>query len=702
MKKRYYLTGALVLLLALVAFVAFASADQPAATSAAQAVGLEGPRWVLVSYTDQGGKTAPALPDVEATAQFENGRVGGSAGCNTFTAPYEVKGASLTIGMGATTMRMCSPQIMDQEAAYLANLQAAASYKIAGDQLTIANAKGANVLTFRAEQPISLTDGAWVLTSHNNGRAGVVSGVEDSEVTAVFGADGQLSGSAGCNRYNAAYTVDGDTIEIGAPITTRMMCPQPIMDQEAQYLAAIQLAARYNIEGTRLELRSADEALQASYVHQAAVEEQPATTAASTPAARSLQDTYITLRPMADGGVATIVLHLDPDGKAEFATSSEEEAPIVQTGAWQDNGDGTITVTLAEQDGRKLAKPVVFKFESDGAYLSAVEYDQAVYGEEGLKLAQAADVARKVGVGLVTLDLEAGFPLDPTFVSVNGGGEVDASLLSQDCRGFINRNPVVTVHWTGAADLVRAFFYSDSDATLVVLTPDGELVCNDNANGQLLDPVLEIKDPTPGTYRMWVGSTAARQLVPGILVLTSKPDVNLDSFDLTKLVRRPMIPVTLPQPAPQVDTTAVQKAIGDAIESAPVLKAGVPITAEVTAAGDVPLFQFPVTKTCAGLVSPTPSFVFTVSGQPKQVNVFFEGDADATLLVLGNDGKIVECSDDAEAGANINPIVGLANPPAGAYAVYVGRLSPTQPITGTLTITDAADAQPAVLAPAKQ
>ncbi len=126
----------------------------------------------------------------------------------------------------------------------------------------------------------------------------------------------------------------------------------------------------------------------------------------------------------------------------------------------------------------------------------------------------------------MTLDLAAGFPLDPTFVSVNGGGEVDASLLGPDCKGFINRNPVATVNWTGAAEMLRAFFYSDSDSTLVVLTPDGKLVCNDNANEQLLDPVLDIKNPVPGKYRIWVGSAADRQRIPGILVLTAKPETS--------------------------------------------------------------------------------------------------------------------------------------------------------------------------------
>ena len=256
MKKRFYLIGALVLLLALVASVALVSAAQPAASPAAQAAGtLEGPRWVLVSYAGQDGKTIQAIPGTETTAQFANGTVSGSAGCNRYNAPYTVDGNKIQIGLGMSTMMACPPPIMDQEAAYLANLQAAASYKIAGDQLTLANAKGSTVLTFKAEIPISLTDGVWVMTMYNNGKQAVVGALADTEVTAVFGADGQLSGSAGCNTYNAPYTVDGNKIKIGPAISTMMACEQPIMDQEAQYLAAIQQAATYNIQGTRLELR---------------------------------------------------------------------------------------------------------------------------------------------------------------------------------------------------------------------------------------------------------------------------------------------------------------------------------------------------------------------------------------------------------------------------------------------------------------
>jgi heat shock protein HslJ len=681
--------------------------EQPA-QEPAPAASLVGPTWVMTSYTDGKGGVAPALADTDVTAIFgTDDRLGGSAGCNTYNASYTVDGNKITIGLGISTMMACPQPIMDQEAAYLAALQTAATFAIEGDQLTISDAKGATVLTFKAQTPLSLTDGAWLMTAYNNGKQAVVSALADTEVTAVFGADGQLSGSAGCNTYSAPYRVDGAQIKIGLTITTRMMCPQPIMDQEAQYLAAIQLAATYSIRGKQLELRSADDALLANYVPQpetttpAPAETQPAA-ATPAPSEQKSAETYLTLRPIADGGMAIIALQLKADGKAEYAISAGKEAPVVQTGVWQDNGDGTLTVTLTHTGEQKQAKPDVIKFERDGSYLNAVEYDKALYGEQGFKLNLAADVARNIGPALMTLDLEAGFPLDPTFMSVNGGGEVDARLLSPDCTGYIHRNPVVTVNWTGTADLLRAFFYSDSDTTLVVLTPDGKLVCSDNANEQLLDPVLEVKNPVPGAYRIWVGSTASRQRVPGILVLTTKPEINLDTFELAKLVRRPTIPVTLAKPAPQVAAEAVKAEIAAALKKAPVLKPGVPLTAQVTAEGDVPLFQFPLTKTCGGLVSAKPSFVFQVAGQPKQVNVFFEGDADATLLVVGNGLKTVECNDDAETGANTNPHVTLTNLADGAYAVYVGRLDPSKPVQGKLTVTDTADAKPAMLAPVKK
>ena len=151
------------------------------------------------------------------------------------------------------------------------------------------------------------------------------------------------------------------------------------------------------------------------------------------------------LRRLAAGGRCTgrtITLSLKPDGSAEFTTTFLGKSTIVEKGTWKDNGDGTLTVTLTEKDGQKNSKPVVMKFQKDGASLKLVDYDKNVWGSEGLTLNQASEVAKKLSTSLFTLDLQAGFPLDPTILSVNGGGEIDAESPGQRMQRLRQPEPV--------------------------------------------------------------------------------------------------------------------------------------------------------------------------------------------------------------------------------------------------------------------
>jgi hypothetical protein len=81
--------------------------------------------------------------------------------------------------------------------------------------------------------------------------------IPGSEITALF-ANGQVSGSAGCNTYQGTYrstrAVGRNMIEIGPLATTRMMCDQALMDQEGLYLAALEAATEYRIEGFALTI----------------------------------------------------------------------------------------------------------------------------------------------------------------------------------------------------------------------------------------------------------------------------------------------------------------------------------------------------------------------------------------------------------------------------------------------------------------
>jgi heat shock protein HslJ len=267
-----------------------AGAEAPAEPASAEtgAPALEGTNWLLESYAGADGQATAALADVQVTALFADGRVGGSGGCNNYGGPYTVDGSGLTVGPLASTMMACMGPVMDQETAYLSALQSAASYAVVDGKLQISDAAGQVVLIYGVQVLPTLTGTTWYATGVNNGREAVVSLVTGSEITAVFGEDGSLTGRAGCNNYMTSYTTASAQIQIEPAASTRMMCPEPegVMEQEAAYLAALTTAATYSISGDRLELRTADGALAVGYsATPPAAPEEAAAPAAEAPAA---------------------------------------------------------------------------------------------------------------------------------------------------------------------------------------------------------------------------------------------------------------------------------------------------------------------------------------------------------------------------------------------------------------------------------
>lgn len=103
----------------------------------------------------------------------------------------------------------------------------------------------------------------WEVTGYDAGQRAVVDVIDGTELTVAFGTDGRVSGSAGCNRYTAAYTTTGDTLSIAQAAATRRMCvtPEGAMQQEQRFLEALGKAATARLDGDRLELRTADGAL---------------------------------------------------------------------------------------------------------------------------------------------------------------------------------------------------------------------------------------------------------------------------------------------------------------------------------------------------------------------------------------------------------------------------------------------------------
>lgn len=332
-------------------------------------------------------------------------------------------------------------------------------------------------------------------------------------------------------------------------------------------------------------------------------------------------------------------------------------------------------------------------------------------------LAQS-DVGNDVApAAFLTMNLKAGFPLDPFVVSLNGGGKVAASLLDAACVGFIPAAPSFTVNWEGEVEAFDIFYYSDFDPTLVVQLPDGSYLCNDDASDNLLDPMLTIEAPAEGTYTLWVGSYDEGQLIPGLLVITANRTVSVNNFDPSALVKRGPITADV-QPADIIGADSVQAALtgepagGDAVAASrtagrtitpdvEIAGGDTPITATLVVTGETPVFTIlnedDNGTVCSGLVSgAAPEFIFRYNGASDTLRVLFEGDADTSLVLVGE--ETVVCSDDSAQGTNGNPVIDIPNP-SGLYGVWVGRFDPTTPVTGTLTIAEDTALSPVELTP---
>jgi heat shock protein HslJ/uncharacterized protein YraI len=100
-----------------------------------------------------------------------------------------------------------------------------------------------------------LTGGRWLLASYSTPAGGYQTPLPGSQITARFGADGSLSGSAGCNNYNGSFTAFDRTLRIHTLSASQALCgePQGVMEQEATFLTLMQQAVGFVISAGQME-----------------------------------------------------------------------------------------------------------------------------------------------------------------------------------------------------------------------------------------------------------------------------------------------------------------------------------------------------------------------------------------------------------------------------------------------------------------
>jgi heat shock protein HslJ len=212
--------------------------------------------WDLTSYNNGKGGIETVIVGTTITADFRaDWTVSGTAGCNQYSAGYATTASNgITITQPTMTLMACANNVMQQETQYLSLMQKATKFEISGDQLTLFDSYGTKLLIYNKHIPVPLT-GPWNLFSYNNGKGAIQSVMIGSTTNAVFGSNGKLSGTGGCNQYSADYTISSSNgITITQPTSTMMACAESFMQQETQYLSLLPTAAKYEISGDQLTL----------------------------------------------------------------------------------------------------------------------------------------------------------------------------------------------------------------------------------------------------------------------------------------------------------------------------------------------------------------------------------------------------------------------------------------------------------------
>lgn len=347
------------------------------------------------------------------------------------------------------------------------------------------------------------------------------------------------------------------------------------------------------------------------------------------------------------------------------------------------SGEGLAALVIAEPGGLYRCAVV----SEDGAavtrldrptegehrlWLSAASWNDAVTATVEISEmdfdASRAAVADALGVGALPLD-EAplsgrhALPAEGALVvETTAGGDVQASRIDAFCSGAIDvARPQLVVDLAAPEPYLRISASSAVDTTLLVVSPEGEALCNDDADG--VDPAVIAAPASAGPWRIWAGAWGDAQ-APAVVTVSREP--------------------AEPEARLELDLDAPPAAGRFAPPPEGALRVA------VTAGGDAPASS--VDPSCSGAIDASrPQAVIALDEDAPALAFAVESEGDATLLVVGPDGATL-CNDDAD---GVNPRIVAAPAAAGDWRVWVGLWSDAS-APATLTVAfDAGDVAPA-------
>lgn len=236
-------------------------------------------------------------------------------------------------------------------------------------------------------------------------------------------------------------------------------------------------------------------------------------------------------------------------------------------------------------------------------------------------------------------------------------GGVPAGDLSPRCAGRIDpAQPDARLVLDAPADGLTIRLRAAVDTTLVVVAPDGAILCDDDTHG--LDPEISVDAPAAGAWAVWAGVFGGAGGEEAVLEASLGP-----------------VATGAGAAAGALDPAAAPAA------GLHVLPADGGLDLPITLSGGQPADAFD--WTCGGLIDPSrPDAVLRLAEAEAALHIRASAAADTTLVVIGPDGALA-CDDDTY---GLDPAVAVAPAPAGDYAIWVGIFSGAGGGSATLEI----------------
>lgn len=114
--------------------------------------------------------------------------------------------------------------------------------------------------------------------------------------------------------------------------------------------------------------------------------------------------------------------------------------------------------------------------------------------------------------------LKAGFEPDPHKVKVEAGGDIQTKLGG--VTAWVAKEPDFRLHYTAGNFVLTIHASSKEDTTLLINTPDGKWIANDDGPNNGLDPLIKFQKPMSGRYEIWVGTLKKDITPPAKLYIT--------------------------------------------------------------------------------------------------------------------------------------------------------------------------------------